>query len=1792
MLRTHSFSRNLLISVCSFLLFSAIARGQILNVTDTTSTPIPGAGHDYIKMLSETVNPANGSVSIRIQTPVPPGRKLTIPFAFAYDSNGVHFPQQWPANQIGWASNTSFLSNGGWSYSLPMLTASYFSQSYTVPVVGITYSCGYSTGFVLQDPSGGRHSLGLGYISSSSSSGGESGCAYFNISPSTVNWGGDPQFSAAMEGTGGGPPFVVWDNDGTLYHFAHYPLEAGPNGAAAELPDFVEDRNGNKATFTDSGGGAFTSVDTLGRTAVSSSGFGASGNTVTVDGLSASYTVDWTSTSYNYSVGGTLGSTSDSYCATAFPSTSGTQSVISSIVLPNNQAYTFYYDSTYGLLNKIVYPTGGYVRYVWGINSNSETSSFADEYGNATACPYFYGTPAVLQRYVSFNGSTEVLEQSFTYSTTWGSSGWTSKQTTVTTYDLLRGGSFQTTYLYSPASAPGIPYMPSSVYGVNLTVQIPLEQTVTYGDWNGSTARTVNKTWLDPYRMACQQTILGSTSPGSMVLFYYAGGTQVAEKDEYDFGTACPSLVNGSNPSPAPTASLLRKTRISYQSFGNTPLFPSTFFPSGAPIIDRPNSVTICSPSGTGPACPASGGGAQVAQTIYGYDAAGLTSSGVGTGHDSYYLASMDIRGNATSKLVWNSTAGTNNTTTYTYYDTGQVFTMTEPCGNTSCPDMTGSNFTTHYSYADSYASGSPPGQTNAYLTQVTDPLGLTTSYAYYYASGELASSTDASGQTTTYEYNDPLARLTQTNYPDTGETTISYNDSPPNPSVTTQKLITSGVWATSTAVMDGMGHVVTTLGENGAKTVTGYDATGHLSSKTNPYFSTSDPTYGVTTYTFDALGRSSDDTIGGTLYRAVTHPDGSYISITYSGNETMRKDENGNPTNTWTDALGRIYQVQDPLGNITSYTHNALDDLTNVNQGGQTRSFSYNSLSQLTSETTPEAGTTNFTSYDADGNLATKTDNRGVTTNCGYDADNHLIQKSYQNDPSGTPTVTYTYATSPTASVTIGSWTSGTLTNTAGRLIEAATGGGTPTAEVYGYDQMGRTNYNAECVASQCGSSAFTLGYSYWAEGSPNQVTTPAATFAYNYANSQDQLTAVTSSLNDAQHPATLFSNAQYNALGDLAQATLANAAIPEYANYNNRGWITGVGAGSGAVLGTAGSGSVTISGSPQSRTSVVCTPREPLACYEVTIYETGTVSITVNGVTSTAGYGGSSTSSQIASSLASAVSSSGAGVSASASGSTVYITATGEGSQTDYQLSTSYTFNSPFTTPAFTATASGSTLTGGSSQNGTGAYNFTLAHDHVGNVTNANDSVEGNQTFQYDAVNRLVTAKDSGGQAYILGYSYDAYGNITFNAQNPAGTYTSLTYNSAQNNHLTAIGNTTVNYDLAGDMLNDVNCSYTYDGEQRMGSATCGGVATLYVYDGEGQRVAKLNASGVVSEQDVYNTAGQVLMRYNGSGGWLEGEVWARGNHLAIYANGQTYFPLTDQVGTERARFASTGGIVQTCMSQPFGDNLQCTGTDSSPYKFGKLERDLESGDDHAQHRDYNSNPYRWLTPDPAGEKVVVLTDPQTWNLYVYSHDNPVTDNDPTGEQESTEAPRCAGSDASPCASGFQRCTLSSGQEPCGDQPAPQNQEETASKAAVAAVALSPAAEGAQATAAAAAGDAATATLAILPLIPAAGSVIAAADLLITNVTNTLVENYNGEAQLSAIESVVTVENSRALSLAKGEGGQRKGERAWTAKPDKPAKHARPSKEKPGQWELKDPHTGKWVIKPPGWKPSAGGE
>ena len=63
-------------------------------------------------------------------------------------------------------------------------------------------------------------------------------------------------------------------------------------------------------------------------------------------------------------------------------------------------------------------------------------------------------------------------------------------------------------------------------------------------------------------------------------------------------------------------------------------------------------------------------------------------------------------------------------------------------------------------------------------------------------------------------------------------------------------------------------------------------------------------------------------------------------------------------------------------IGATTTYTYDALDNLTGVTQLGVVgRSFSYSSLGRLTSATNPETGPlgasgTSTSAYDGDGNL------------------------------------------------------------------------------------------------------------------------------------------------------------------------------------------------------------------------------------------------------------------------------------------------------------------------------------------------------------------------------------------------------------------------------------------------------------------------------------------------------------------------------------------------------------------------------------------------------------------------------------------------------------------------------------------------------------------------------------------------------------------------------------------------------------------------------------------------------
>jgi hypothetical protein len=158
MLRFLSPGNCSLFAVCLLVLSAPFSFAQITNVTDTTSAPVPGTGHDYFKLLSETVNPANGSLSVRIQVPMPKGRGLTLPFSFAYDSNGAFGSIISVTGQGTFVNNPLFLSQGGWSYSIPLLSAN------EIKLTEGKYTCPAIIDYVFQDPLGTRHALYLASV--------------------------------------------------------------------------------------------------------------------------------------------------------------------------------------------------------------------------------------------------------------------------------------------------------------------------------------------------------------------------------------------------------------------------------------------------------------------------------------------------------------------------------------------------------------------------------------------------------------------------------------------------------------------------------------------------------------------------------------------------------------------------------------------------------------------------------------------------------------------------------------------------------------------------------------------------------------------------------------------------------------------------------------------------------------------------------------------------------------------------------------------------------------------------------------------------------------------------------------------------------------------------------------------------------------------------------------------------------------------------------------------------------------------------------------------------------------------------------------------------------------------------------------------------------------------------------------------------------------------------------------------------------------------------------------------
>jgi RHS repeat-associated protein len=95
-----------------------------------------------------------------------------------------------------------------------------------------------------------------------------------------------------------------------------------------------------------------------------------------------------------------------------------------------------------------------------------------------------------------------------------------------------------------------------------------------------------------------------------------------------------------------------------------------------------------------------------------------------------------------------------------------------------------------------------------------------------------------------------------------------------------------------------------------------------------------------------------------------------------------------------------------------------------------------------------------------------------------------------------------------------------------------------------------------------------------------------------------------------------------------------------------------------------------------------------------------------------------------------------------------------------------------------------------------------------------------------------------------------------------------------------------------------------------------------------------------------------------------------------------------------------ASNPYSYESCTSLPFGDGLNCVGSDVDPLHFTGKERDAATGLDNFGARYNSTNTGRWISPDAINlTDARVLNPANTLNKYIYGGNNPLMYTDPDG-------------------------------------------------------------------------------------------------------------------------------------------------------------------------------------------------
>jgi RHS repeat-associated protein len=318
-----------------------------------------------------------------------------------------------------------------------------------------------------------------------------------------------------------------------------------------------------------------------------------------------------------------------------------------------------------------------------------------------------------------------------------------------------------------------------------------------------------------------------------------------------------------------------------------------------------------------------------------------------------------------------------------------------------------------------------------------------------------------------------------------------------------------------------------------------------------------------------------------------------------------------------------------------------------------------------------------------------------------------------------------------------------------------------------------------------------------------------------------------------------------------------------------------------------------------------------------------------------------------------------------------------------------------------------------------GSGQY----VYDGAGNITAMGTTTAPNGdgktgTFTYDLASRLTYAsigRASGGDI-VENYSYDGFGNLVTHQRTLPSAITYSPLPSLANNRMTESG---VQYDNGsstgpGNVTAIGGNTLTYDAFNQVTTKSATGSSTpdyTYIYDVNEERIGIQQAA--TTHWTIRDFDNKPLIAFDSPPAsqtqstwtWVESFVWA--GQTMLMAERPNIGPLhyhVDHLGSTRVITDANGQLIAGSRVDlaPFGEEITTPNTEV--IKFTGHERDYDLSNptadtylDYMHARYYDSRRGRFLSPDPVlGDS----TDPQSWNRYAYTSNNPIVRTDPTGQ------------------------------------------------------------------------------------------------------------------------------------------------------------------------------------------------